>query len=96
MNMEKALTKLISAVKTAKKMDEAMREAGYENNPYFDIWGDIAEAVYALLDEHTDTFDSSVTAQVISDMANVPINEAVDILWAVFKRKELLSEDKRG
>ena len=61
MDMESVLKDLVDAWKLANDMDNAMRDHGFDNNPYFMIGGGIADAIYKLLCEHTDTFEKSVT-----------------------------------
>ena len=59
--MKEVLTHLIRASETARQMDAAMHDLGYTNNPYIDIFGEIADAVYYLLGEKKECFEDSAT-----------------------------------
>lgn len=62
MSVRESLTKMVNI---ASKMDlivNAMRAAGFRSEtPYDEILGEITDAVYCLLDEHTFNLDESVT-----------------------------------
>lgn len=76
--MKEALTKLVRAARTAKRADDALRNVGYTDTPYFDIYGDIVDGIYAMLGEKTNTLEESVTYTVLSnpDMADDECAEA--------------------
>lgn len=65
--MKEALERLVRAARTAKKTDDALRTVGYDNTPYFDIFGDIVDGIYELLEENTGTLDESITYESIID-----------------------------
>ena len=77
MDIESVLKDLIAAGVLANKMDNMLNEAGFCSNPYFSIYGHIADAIYKLVGEHTDTFEESETYLVmnsnISDKARLSI-----------------------
>lgn len=56
-----ALQNLIRAGMQARELDEKLRESGYGNTPYSLIYGEIADAIYAITGEHTEMFEHSVT-----------------------------------
>ena len=61
---------MIRLVRTARgclKADEAMRGLGQDNSVFFGIYGDVADAIYYLINEQTETFDISVTWKTITD-----------------------------
>ena len=60
-----AIEKIIIAGRTAKKADDILRKIGYTDTPYFNIYGNIADALYILLGEKTDTFDKSLTYKIM-------------------------------
>ena len=67
MNSKKILTHLIRAGRDALNMENVLTQFGYKETPYFNLYGEIADAIYCLLDEKTDSFDQSVTHAVMHD-----------------------------
>ncbi len=65
MNKE-AMKCLVKAHRIAKDTDEKLREIGYGETLYDDIAGHIADGIYFMLGEHTETFDQSVTFSTLS------------------------------
>ena len=63
---EKILNSIIMAGRTAKQTDDTLRELGYGATPYFQIYGHITDALYALFNEHTETFDQSFTCRLMN------------------------------
>lgn len=56
-----ALSRLVKAAMRAKAMQEHYLKIGIDDQPWFEIWGDILDGIYSLIGEHTDTFDHSAT-----------------------------------
>ena len=82
MNMKNVFADLVNAANMAQMMDSAMKSAGYDENPYFDIYGNIADAIYTLLGEHTNTFEESVTFKVLNS-THLSVDDAAEILKSV-------------
>ena len=59
--MKDALLRLVKAGLSTKKMQEAYLTVGLDDNRLFEIYGNILDAVYDLIGEHTNTFEESVT-----------------------------------
>lgn len=59
--MRNVLTKMVNAAMIAKNLDEGLLKNGYPSNPYGDIYGEIADAIYNLLEENTFRFEDSKT-----------------------------------
>lgn len=59
--MEKTLARMLRAAEKARVMDESVVEHGYSSNPYGDIFGDIADAIYFLIGERKNRFEDSLT-----------------------------------
>ena len=60
---------MLRLVRTARKAFEAdarLREIGYETTPYWDIYCEVSDAIYDMLGENTETFDSSITYAVLN------------------------------
>ena len=66
MDAKRTLTLMVRAAREAQKFDSMLSANGYDNNPYFKIYGDIVDAVYAFLGEDTTSLDESVTGMVMS------------------------------
>lgn len=67
MNAKKTLTHLIRAGRDALHLENTLNNLGYNETPYFNIHGEIAEAIYNMLDEKTD-YEDSVTYAVMQDI----------------------------
>ena len=67
MNAKKTLTHLIRAGRDALHLENTLNNLGYYETPYFNIHGEIADAIYCMLDEKTD-YDDSVTYAVMKDI----------------------------
>lgn len=63
--MEKLLMHMVRAAMLAGRMDEELRKLGYGDTPYWNIYGEMTDAIYELLEEQTETFEQSVTHAVL-------------------------------
>ena len=68
MDSKQVLTHLIRAGRDALHLEKTLSGLGYKETPYFNLYGEIANAIYDLIGEDTDTFDQSVTHSVMNDM----------------------------
>lgn len=66
MDVETVFRNLVNAGMLAKTMDETIQKAGYDENPYFDIYGSIFDAIYSMIGEHTEAFEASFTYLVFN------------------------------
>ena len=83
MKIESVFRNLVDAGVRARKLDEAMKNAGFDDNPYFEIYGCVAQAIYSLLDEHTENYEDSIADYSLSDKLH-GIQERVDVLLKAF------------
>ena len=67
MNTKSVLTHLIRAGRDALHLEKTLTEIGYKETPYFNLYGDIIDAIYGILDEHTDTIEESMAYAAIHD-----------------------------
>ena len=67
MNEKKVLTHLIRAGRDALNMENVLNSFGYKETPYFNLYGEIADAIYLMIGEEVDPFDQSVTHTVMHD-----------------------------
>lgn len=84
MDVKNVLSHLACAGRKAYLLDREMHNLGYDNTPYFDIFGGIADAVYVILGEKCD-FDDSATAIFFSDM-RVSDTQCADGLFGVYRQ----------
>ena len=85
MNVREALKKMVKVAVSARQMDDAFRDAGYQDTPYWDIYGDIMDAVYDIVGEKTATIDESVTYDAINNDSYTD-RERVDLLMEEYER----------
>lgn len=93
MNVREALKRMVGIAVSARKMDMSFRNAGYHENPFWDIYGEAMDAIYALIGEKTNTIDEAVTYHVINDDSYTN-DERVDLLVKEYERNEM--HDKQG
>ena len=67
MNDKKVIAHLIHAGRDALNLDNVLTGFGYKETPYFNLYGEIANAIYCMLDEDTESFDQSVTHAIMND-----------------------------
>ena len=83
--MKEALLRMIRAADKALEMDKALSNHGYKENPYADIFGDIADAIYYLVGEKKNCFEDSVTYWVLhGDLLTE--EDKLEILLEVYRK----------
>lgn len=80
MNEMEALENFVEAGKKAKHLDKNLRALGYGENPYWEIFGAIADGIYHLIGEKTEMFEDSVTHKVFENEFMNPHEGAVELL----------------
>ena len=65
--MKEILMSMVEAAVKAKGLSDTMECLGYPENPYWDLYTLIADAIYTTVGEKTNTFDESVTFMVLND-----------------------------
>ena len=68
MDLKTVLLHLVKAGRDAMHIEKTLKDIGYNETPYFNLYGEICDAIYALLDEKTDTFDESETYAAMHDI----------------------------
>ena len=63
--MEQALLNLVQVARETMKLGDLMDQLGYGDSPYWNYFGQIADAIYYLLHEDTKEFTESVTYEVL-------------------------------
>ena len=67
MKIKSVFLNLVDAGLMAKKMDKAMQDAGFDNNPYFEIYGCVAQAIIHILGETEKDFEDTIACRALSD-----------------------------
>ena len=68
MDAKRVFIHLIRAGRDALHIEKTLNEIGYKGTPYYNLHGEIADAVYEMLGEETDTFDQSETYAAMNDI----------------------------
>lgn len=68
MDTKSVLTHLIRAGRDAIHMEKTLNDIGYKETPYFNLYGEITDAVYAMLGEDTDSISESVAYSAMHDI----------------------------
>lgn len=68
MNTKSVLTHLIRAGRDALHLEKTLTDIGYKETPYFNLYGEITDAVYAMLGEETDALEESMTHAAMHDI----------------------------
>ena len=66
MKIDSVFLNLVDAGLMAKRMDKAMQDAGFDNNPYFEIYGCVAQAIIDILGEKKD-YEKTIACYALSD-----------------------------
>ena len=68
MRVKRALTHLVKAGRDALHLEKTLTQLGYKDTPYFNLYGEISEAMYCILEEDTDSFEESETYNAMHDI----------------------------
>lgn len=68
MDAKKVLTHLVKAGRDALHLEKTLNSLGYKATPYYNLHGEIADAIYCMLDENTESFDQSKTYAAMNDI----------------------------
>ena len=91
MDAKNVFLHLVKAGRDAFHIEETLKKIGYSDTPYFNLYGEIFEAVYNLLDEDTDSFDESITASAM--LGYLPDEMCADELAGIYERTSLSVPD---
>lgn len=64
--MKDALLRMVRAATMTKEMADAYLKVGLDDNKLMSIYGEIAETIYGLIGEHTETYNESVTCLALT------------------------------
>ena len=79
MDIKKGIETLVSTAMDAKAICDSMDALGYDKTPYHTLFFSISDAIYSMLEEHTETFIESRTYAALYP-ENIPIEKRVKIL----------------
>lgn len=80
---------LFKMVKVGRKLNTMMDnyvKNGVNETPLFDVWGDVLDGIYALLGEHTETIEESVTYTAMT-APYLCIERRTEMLYAEYEKK---------
>lgn len=83
--MKDALLRMVRAATMTKEMADAYLKVGLDDNKLMSIYGEIAETIYGLIGEHTETYNESVTCLALT----TPIltdERRTEILYSEWKK----------
>lgn len=67
MDTKNILTHLIRAGRDALHLEKTLNSIGYDGTPYYNLHGEICDAIYGIIGENTDTFEESITYAAMND-----------------------------
>ena len=84
-NIKAALLRDVEATRNLLNASNAMEALGYPNNPFWTNYMNVADGIYKLIGEKTDTFEESITYLTLN--APYLTNERrVEMLMAEYKK----------
>ena len=66
MDVRKILKRLVNIAMLSLENDTILEKMHFTNTPYFELYGETAEAIYEIIGEHTMTFEESVTYEALN------------------------------
>ena len=91
-NIEAALLREVEAGVELYKMHKAMQEIGIKDDPFWNSFATVADGIYHLIGENTETFEESITCLALTS----PIltnTRRTDILMSVYRKNFSSHED---
>lgn len=87
-NIKDALLRMYRSARDLKKMYETFKAAGFSADSLFDVYGNVADAIYYLIGEDVARFENSITYRILNhpDFQDCTDEEKVDILMAEFRK----------
>ena len=84
-NIKAALQREVEAARDLLKMNKVMVACGYPSNPFWDNYATVADSIYKLIGEHTDTFEESITNLALTT-PYLTIDRRVEMLMAEYRK----------
>ena len=84
-SVRNALRSMLKTAVFAKKKDDELTDIGFADTPMFEVYGYAADAIYYLIGEHTQSFDESVTYDVLNHPGLTP-DEMFNILAEEYEK----------
>lgn len=67
MEIKKVLDKLVSVASESLTLEQGLNELGYVGSPYWNIFCNVSDVIYHILEENTEDFCDSMTWKVLND-----------------------------
>ena len=84
-NIRDALLRDVDACREMLKLHDAMASCGYPENPYWDTFATMADGIYKLIGEHTETFEASITHLALTT-PYLTVDRRVEMLMAEYRK----------
>lgn len=92
MDVRKSLERLVRTATKVLYIAEQMQTIGFSSSNYDDVAGDIADAIYHLIGEKTDTYEQSVTYRVLHEYTFLDETFRVSMLMDEYERNHTAME----
>lgn len=87
MNIEESLKRMLSIAVRSAKANEVMERIGFSSSPFFEIYGEAADAIFFLIGDRADRFENSVTYRALHE-ESLSEEERLEILMNEYKRNK--------
>ena len=84
-NIKAALQRDVEAARDLLKIHKVMDACGYPENPFWDNYAAVADGIYKLIGEHTDTFEESITNLILT-APYLSTERRVEMLMAEYRK----------
>ena len=84
-NVKAALQREVEAARDLLKIHKVMDACGYPENPFWDNYAAVADGIYKLIGEHTDTFEESITHLALTT-PYLTVDRRVEMLIAEYRK----------
>lgn len=84
-NIKGALLHDVKAARNLYHLSEVSDAFGYQENPFYKNFGEIADSIYALIGEKTETFEESITYLALTT-PHLTDERRASMLFSVYKK----------
>lgn len=91
-NVRDALLRMVRAAKDANFQMDFYKRVGIGTDRIFNIYGNIADAIYCLIGEKTENFDESITNLALTT-PYLSDSRRAEILYSAYKNNVLLGNE---
>lgn len=84
-NIKDALLHGVKAARSLYHLNEVSDACGYQENPFYENFGEVADSIYALIGEKTETFEESITYLALTT-PHLTAERRTEMLFSVYKK----------